>query len=280
MNTVLRARCSALLIILVTCVATSPVLCQTDRVANQLDSEFKGRILLLRAFYSGNDLEYDQTGVLRGTATEGPWTLANVEITKITFTAQGIAIVGNRIGTLYRGGKPGFIKVGKLKIQVTKPNPDADTEATLHQLFSKIFMESGEDLRPLVPEYWQSYLAGSDSKSRSAAWRATFVKDKNQVFTKSDAMPGEVSAPHVVYWKDPNYTKEAASHHIEGTSHLGAIIDSTGIASDIAILEPLGMGLDEQAILAIRQWKFQPGMKNGKPVRVQIEIQTDFRCCP
>jgi protein TonB len=40
------------------------------------------------------------------------------------------------------------------------------------------------------------------------------------------------------------------------------------------------MGLDEQAILAIRQWKFQPAMKNGKPVRVQIEIQMDFRCCP
>jgi len=270
----------AALLLVLAASATSPVWCQTDRGADQLDSEFKGKILLLRGFYSGNDLEYDQNGVLRGTATQGPWTLANVEITKITATAQGIAIVGNRMGTLYRGGKPGFVKVGKLKIEVTKPNSDADTEAELHRLFNKIFMESGEELRPLAPDYWQSYLAGSDSKSRSAAWRATFVDNKNQVFTKSDATAGEVSAPHVVYLKNPNYTKEAASHHIEGISSLGTVIDSTGMASNIAILEPLGMGLDEQAILAIRQWKFQPAMKNGKPVRVQIEIQMDFRCCP
>src|SRR5258707_11061559 len=248
MNTVLPARCSALLVILVTWVATSPVWCQTDRVANQLDSEFKGRILLLRGFYSGNDFEYDQTGVLRGTATQGPWTLANVEITKIAVTAQGIAIVGNRMGTFYKGGKPGFVEVGKLKIQVTRPNSDADTEAMLHQLFSRIFMESGEDLRPLVPDYWQSYLAGSDTKSRFAAWRATFAEDKNQVLTKSDATAGEVSTPRVVYQKDPKYTKEAASHHIEGTSHLGTIIDSTGMASSIGILAPFGMGPDEQAV--------------------------------
>jgi TonB family protein len=270
----------AVLLLFLAAFATYPLWCQTDRVTDQLDSEFKGKILLIRSFYSDNDLEYDQNGVLHGTATQGPWTLANVEITKITLAVQGITIVGNRMGTLYKGGKPGFVKVGKLKIQVTKPSSDADTEATLHQILNKIFIESGEDLRPLVPDYWQSYLAGSDSKSRFAAWRATFAEDKNQVPTKSDAVGGGVSAPHVVYQKDPKYTREAASHHIEGVSQLGTIIESTGMASNIAILEPLGMGLDEQAILAVRQEKFQPGMKGGKPVRVQIQIQMDFRCCP
>jgi TonB family protein len=277
--TVLPAKFLALLVILVTCVAPSPAWCQKSNVANQLESEFKGKTLLLRGFYLGDELEYDQNGALHGTAMQGSWTLANVEIKKIAVTAQGIAIVGNRKGTFFRDGKPNLGNVGKLNIHVTKLNSDADDEATLHQLLSKIFMEPSEDLRPLVPVYWQTYFAGGDSKSRIAAWKAAVPEDINRVSTKSDPAGLGVKPPKVVYQKEPDYTKEAALIHTEGVSHLGTIIDNTGKPGNIVILEPLGMGLDEQAILALSQWKFQPAMKGGQPVPVQIVLEMDFRCC-
>jgi hypothetical protein len=128
MNVFLRSKYSVLLGILATCMAASLAWGQTSGVADQLDSEFKGKILLLRGFYSGNQLEYDQNGVLRSTATQEPWTLANVEITQLTLTPQSIVIVGNRMGILYKSGKPGFLKVGKVKIEVARPNSDADTK--------------------------------------------------------------------------------------------------------------------------------------------------------
>jgi TonB family protein len=280
MTIVWPVRWSAFLVILLVCVTPSPVLCQRNRVQDELNSALRGKILLLRNFYSGDDLGYDQNGQLRGEVTQGPWTLANLEITKIAVTTQGIEIVGNRMGTWYRDGKPGFVRVGKLKIHVTKPISDADTQATLHSIFSKIFVEAGEDLRPMVPDYWRSYLGGNDSKSRSAAWQATLAGEKNPIFRRSDAPAGEVTAPHVVYSPDPNYTKEAASHHTEGVSRLGVVVDATGTTSNIAILEPLGMGLDEQAVLAIKQWKFRRSLKNGQPIRVQINVEITFRCCP
>ena len=281
MNVFLRSKYSILLGILATCMAASLAPGQTSGVADQLDSEFKGKILMLRGFYSGSQLEYDQNGDLLGTATQEPWTLASVEITKLMLTPQSIVIVGNRMGTLYKSGKAGFVKVGKVKIEVARPNSGRETKETLDHVIGRIFIESKEDLQPLLPEYWQIYLSGNDLKSRSAAWRAKTNSngDKSQVSVpkKSDPAVTEVSAPRVIHQKDPEYTKEAHSHHIEGITRLGTIIETTGTASNIAILEPLGMGLDEQAILALKRWKFQPAMNNGHPVRVQIEVEMDFR---
>jgi TonB family protein len=249
-----------------------------ESVQDQLNSAFKGKVLLVRNFYSGNDLVYDEDGAMRGDPKQGPWTLANVEITKVAVASQGIDIVGNRMGTLYKDGKPSFVRVGKLKIHVTKPISDVDTEATLHPIFKKIFIEAGEDLRSMVPDYWRVYLNGNDWASRSAAWQATVEEDNKPIFKKSDAP--EVSAPRAVSWPDPGYTREAGSNHIEGVSTFWIVVDPTGTVTNIGILQPLGMGLDEQGVLALKQWKFQPAMKNGQPVRVEINVQITFRCCP
>ncbi len=277
MNTLRYFRRSVSLVVLLVSIAPLSIWCQS--VQDQLNSAFKAKILLLRNFYSGDDLGYDQNGRLLGVVTLGPWTLANVEITRVAVTTQGIEIIGNRMGTWYRDGKPDFVKVGKLKIRVTKPILDGDNETTLRPIFSQIFIEAGEDLRPGVQDYWRSYLDGNDSKSRSAAWKATLEKEYPPI-KKSDAPPGQVTAPRALSSPDPRYTREAANHHIEGVSRLGIVVDGTGKADNIAVLEPLGMGLDEQAVLAIKQWRFQPAMKNGQPVRVQINVEINFRCCP
>jgi TonB family protein len=39
----------------------------------------------------------------------------------------------------------------------------------------------------------------------------------------------------------------------------------------------LGMGLDEKAIEAVRQWKFEPAKLNGQSVPVQINVEVNFR---
>jgi len=36
------------------------------------------------------------------------------------------------------------------------------------------------------------------------------------------------------------------------------------------------MGLDENAIEAVKSWKFEPAMKDGQPVRVEIAIEVNF----
>jgi TonB family protein len=54
------------------------------------------------------------------------------------------------------------------------------------------------------------------------------------------------------------------------------VIDATGTPTQIAILRPLGMGLDEAAIAAVSQWKFSPATRNGTPVPVFTHIEMNF----
>ncbi len=64
---------------------------------------------------------------------------------------------------------------------------------------------------------------------------------------------------------------------MEGASVLGVVVDATGRPVAAAILKPLGLGLDEAALLAVSQWKFRPGTLNGGPTAVRITIEVTFK---
>jgi len=64
---------------------------------------------------------------------------------------------------------------------------------------------------------------------------------------------------------------------LQGTVLVKVVVDTDGLAKDIQVLKSQGMGLDEQAVIAITQWKFKPGMKDGVPVPVLAQIEINFR---
>lgn len=88
---------------------------------------------------------------------------------------------------------------------------------------------------------------------------------------------GGVSAPLLVYKKEPEYSEEARKAKYQGTVTLYVEVDTSGKATNIRVLHSLGLGLDEKAIEAVKQWKFKPGQKDGKPVPVAASIEVNFR---
>jgi TonB family protein len=88
--------------------------------------------------------------------------------------------------------------------------------------------------------------------------------------------PG-VTAPKVIRKVEPEYSSQARDAHVQGKVLFQLVVDENGLASDIAVLSPLGFGLDENAEAALRQWKFQPGMKEGKPVPIAATVEVHFR---
>ncbi len=86
-----------------------------------------------------------------------------------------------------------------------------------------------------------------------------------------------LTAPRVIEKVEPQYTPEARDAKIEGTTVLQCVIDETGIARSIVVVRSLDSGLDAQAVNAVSQWKFAPGVKDGQPVRVQAMIEINFR---
>lgn len=87
---------------------------------------------------------------------------------------------------------------------------------------------------------------------------------------------GGISAPQAISAPDPDYTEEARRAKTQGTCVLWLIVDSAGRPRDIKVVRGLGLGLDAKALEAVRQWRFQPALKDGKPVDVQISVEVEF----
>jgi protein TonB len=88
---------------------------------------------------------------------------------------------------------------------------------------------------------------------------------------------GGVSAPRPVFSPDPEYSEEARKAKYQGTVVLGLVVGPDGRPRDMKVLRSLGLGLDEKAIEAVKNWRFDPAVKDGKPVAVYISVEVDFR---
>ena len=85
-----------------------------------------------------------------------------------------------------------------------------------------------------------------------------------------------VTQPRILKKVEPQYSEEARKNKLQGTISLSVIVDATGAPTQIAVLRPLGMGLDEMAVQAVSQWKFSPGTKSGSAVAVYTQIEMTF----
>jgi len=86
-----------------------------------------------------------------------------------------------------------------------------------------------------------------------------------------------VTTPKLLYKIEPRYTQDARDAHIEGTVAIGLEIDNAGLPQNVYVKRDLDPGLDQRAVEAIRQWRFAPGRKDGKPVRVAATVEVNFR---
>lgn len=88
---------------------------------------------------------------------------------------------------------------------------------------------------------------------------------------------GDVQAPEKVFYPQPQYTEIARKARVQGVVIVQAIIDKEGSVTNVKVLKGLSMGLDDEAVKAIKKWKFKPATLNGKPVDVYYNLTVNFR---
>ena len=89
--------------------------------------------------------------------------------------------------------------------------------------------------------------------------------------------PGSgVSAPTIVRETKPSYTPGAMKRRVTGLVALELVVEIDGSVSNVRVARPLDPELDDAAVAALRQWQFKPGMREGKPVRVAVEVEMSF----
>jgi len=87
---------------------------------------------------------------------------------------------------------------------------------------------------------------------------------------------GAVRPPVPIFEVDPQFSEEARKAKFSGNVEIYLIVDEHGNPTHIRVTRGAGMGLDEKAIEAVRQYKFKPGTLNGKPVKVDLYIDVEF----
>jgi protein TonB len=74
----------------------------------------------------------------------------------------------------------------------------------------------------------------------------------------------------------PRYPAAARAAHREGTVVLEAVIGEDGRVSGVQVLRGLGLGCDEAAVDAVRQWRFRPASIQGRPIKILYTLTVHF----
>jgi TonB family protein len=87
-----------------------------------------------------------------------------------------------------------------------------------------------------------------------------------------------VTPPRLVKETKPTYTRDAMRARIEGAVVMEVVVQADGTVGDVRVVRSLDkeLGLDDQAVKAVKQWRFDAGRRDGKPVPVLVEIEMTF----
>ncbi len=143
--------------------------------------------------------------------------------------------------------KDSWIRLSKVLNDIFAPNLDASVIATL-------------------PDYWQVYFA-------TKAGNTQVARIENSVLH-----PGSgVVSPRLLSSLDPASNDYAQKANIAGMTLLSTVVGSSGDPGHVIIVRPIGFGLDEEAVKAVERAKFRPGLRNGQPVPVAVNLEVTFR---
>ena len=106
---------------------------------------------------------------------------------------------------------------------------------------------------------------------------AVFAAQQVYVGDTAALADGTLTPPEVLYYTDPFYTRTARANGIEGAVTIEGAFDVNGCLKVLRTVKGLGYGLDENALAAVRSWRFSPAKRNGSPVEAIAQIDILFR---
>ena len=87
---------------------------------------------------------------------------------------------------------------------------------------------------------------------------------------------GDSTHPVLIYKIEPEFSEDARKAKLQGVVVLYAEVDVNGQVRNIRVMRSLGLGLDDKAIEAVRQWRFRPALRDGQPIVEAASIEVNF----
>jgi periplasmic protein TonB len=97
-----------------------------------------------------------------------------------------------------------------------------------------------------------------------------------------------VSAPKLLFAPDPEFTDQARHKRVSGVVVVSLTVDAAGNPQNVRVArsmaedvskkyKKIAVGLDDNAVAAVKQYRFEPAQFQGKPVPVEIQVRINFR---
>lgn len=151
--------------------------------------------------------------------------------------------------------------------KVTAATSSAHAATTLREALDRIFAQSLDDkIRAQMPEFWQIYYKAQASGAD--------YHPHDPAVLRSNAVDQQAKPLTAI---NPGSNEYAQANGIVGQALYQAVIGTDGKAGEIAVIRPIGVGLDENAVAAIRKATFQPATKAGQPVAESLNLAVLFR---
>ncbi len=83
--------------------------------------------------------------------------------------------------------------------------------------------------------------------------------------------------PKVIRQGEVEYSDEGRRRRINGAVTVSLLVTEEGLPAEVKVVRGLGYGLDEKAMEAVRQYRFQPAMKDGRPIAQHISVEVMFQ---
>jgi TonB family protein len=258
-------------------------------IESSLRTEFVDKIVILRGFYEGSKLRFGRDGNPIGKATRGYWSSDGmIKVSDIERESDGaLRVTGRRIVNVFDSSLGRFQNVLSKEVVVLDLEVDSwDDVSKLRGALLKVVATDLGELKTMVPDYWNCWVSGTPIRNSRGEWTCRLAGGAKGDIVRgesNDANPSAppirkgVAAPQPTSTPDPEYTKLGRKMRVRGMSVLWVKLNEKGEASDIMVMRPLGGGLDDKAVEAVRKWRFEPARKEGQPVQVQINIEVNFR---
>jgi TonB family protein len=253
-----------------------------------IKAQLMGKPLYLRGFWSDDKLRFDEAGHLVGKSDATTFTLSGFEFRKVQIKQDKLILEGRRVGLELRDNKQtrvpintGSPKADVIHIEIPV-NPTGDYGPALDAIFVNRLL----DLVPSLPFYWQPYAVKNFTPGNSAAGQSppptgTKPDSGGQSLTSHKTNP-QLSGtgtlhPKLLHSGEPNFTEAARSLKYGGDVLVHFWVKPDGTVTDLSIVRPLGMGLDERALVAVQHYVFAPATQNGKPVPFELNVEVNFQ---
>jgi TonB family protein len=245
-----------------------------------ISARLVGKQVYLRGMWDGDKLSFDADGQPAQAYSPLPFTEAAFKAASVKLKDGKLQVKGERIqlrfnpdGTI--DGLPDKAEHGGRMLIEVQGVPGTDFGKAL----DAIFVSNLASLTPSLPNYWQFYAQKNFMPAGTAVTDSPAAIEAAEKSRASRAMHigGSVKPPKVLNSVKPSYTAGARAAKFSGNVQVYLWVERDGSVSHLQVTKPVGMGLDDVAVAAVRQYKFAPATRDGNPVTVDLYIDVNFQ---